>query len=120
VRVVGMCTSERTVPGKTTGETRYFIGSAPLSAAAFAALTRNHWRIENNLHWQLDVTFREDANRVSGRRAAENLALLRRLALSLLKREPSKLSLACKRLRAALSPAFLENVLRSDNKVEKV
>lgn len=120
VRAIGMCTSERTAGGKTTGDTRYFISSAPLAGETFAALTRNHWRIENNLHWQLDVTFREDANRVSGRRAAENLALVRRLALSLLKREPSKLSLACKRLRAALSPTFLESVLRSDNKVEKV
>jgi predicted transposase YbfD/YdcC len=120
LRAVGMCLSERTVNGQTTGEARYFIGSAALSAEAFAALTRNHWRIENNLHWQLDVTFREDANRVSGRRAAENLALLRRLALSLLKREPTKLSLACKRLRAALSPEFLEKLLRPDNKPAKV
>jgi predicted transposase YbfD/YdcC len=120
VRAVGLCTSERTARGVTTGETRYFIASAPLSAAAFAALTRNHWRIENNLHWQLDVTFREDANRVTGRRAAENLALVRRFALSLLKREPTKLSLACKRLRAALSTDFLETVLRPDHKAEKV
>jgi predicted transposase YbfD/YdcC len=120
LRAIGMCVSQRIVNGTTTGEARYFIGSAALSAEAFAALARNHWRIENNLHWQLDVTFREDANRVSGRRAGENLALLRRLALGLLKRDPTKMSLAGKRLRAALSPEFLEKLLRSDNKLEKL
>src|SRR5215813_14031589 len=63
---------------------------------------RNHWRIENSLHWQLDVTFVEDANRVQQRNQAENLALLRRLALSLLKRHPGKGSVATKRYEAAL------------------
>ena len=72
---------------------------------------RGHWGIENNLHWQLDVTFGEDANRVQRRHGAENLALLRRLALSLLKRHRSKASMACKRLAAALDTAFLEEIL---------
>jgi hypothetical protein len=62
-------------------------------------LGRHHARgIENNLHWQLDVTFREDSNREQGRNAASNLALVRKLALTLLKRHPVKESIACKRL----------------------
>jgi Transposase DDE domain len=63
---------------------------------------RNHWRIENSLHWQLDVTFQEDRNRVTKRNAAENLALLRRLTLSLLKAHRDKLSIAKNRFAAAL------------------
>jgi predicted transposase YbfD/YdcC len=120
LHTIGMCASERTVAGKTSSETRYFISNEPLSAAAFAVATRDHWGIENTLHWQLDVTFREDENRVSRRHGAENLALLRRLALSLLKQEGSKQSLACKRLRAALSTRFLEKVLHAADNLGEV
>jgi predicted transposase YbfD/YdcC len=117
LRAVGMSVTERTVGKTTTAETRYFILSRPVRASALAGLTRAHWSIENNLHWQLDVTFAEDCNRVSGRMAAENLGLLRRLALSLLKRESSKLSLACKRIRAGINTDYLETVLRVGNKL---
>jgi hypothetical protein len=75
---------------------------------------RGHWGIENNLHWQLDVSFGEDKNRVSKRHEAENLALLRRLTLTLLKQHPDKRSIACKRLAAAFNTAFLEEVLGGD------
>lgn len=113
LRVIGMCVSERTVMGKeTTTETRYFIGSRKASAKVYGRALRNHWGIENNLHWQLDVSFREDNNRVSKRHEAENLALLRKLAMTLLKRHPDKRSIACKRLAAALNPDFLQEVLR--------
>jgi len=116
----GMCVSEREVGGKMGEEVRFFVSSAAISAVEFAALVRNHWRVENNLHWQLDVTFREDENRVGDRNAAENLALLRRLALGLLKQEPTKQSIACKRLRAALNPQYLEKVLHSADRLGKV
>ncbi len=117
---VGMCISEREVDGKSVGETRYFISSGKWGAKEFGELVRNHWRVENHLHWQLDVTFREDENRVGERNAAENLALLRKLALGLLKQEPTKLSMACKRLRAAMSTPFLEKVLHSADNLGKV
>lgn len=117
---VGMSVSEREVGGKKSEEVRYFISSAKLTAEEFAKRTRGHWGVENNLHWQLDVTFREDENRVSERNAAENLGLLRRVALSLLKQEPSRQSMACKRLRAALSTEFLETVLKSADNLGKV
>lgn len=63
------------------------------------------------MHWQLDVSFAEDGNRVTNRNEAENLSLLRRLALMLLKRHPSDLSIAGKQWKAALNPQFLEEVL---------
>jgi predicted transposase YbfD/YdcC len=117
--VIGMCYSERTAAGETTSEARYFIGSKKASARFYATGLRNHWGIEDSLHWQLDVTFAEDANRVTRRNGAENLALLRRLTLSLLKAHPEKLSIAKKRFAAALDTAFLEEILRGDGILEK-
>jgi predicted transposase YbfD/YdcC len=116
---IGMCTSERTVQGVHSEEVRYFIGSRKASARVYGKALRNHWGIENSLHWQLDVTFDEDSNRVSKRTAAENLASLRRLALSLLQANPAKLSIAKKRFAAALDPDFLEEILRGDGILEK-
>jgi predicted transposase YbfD/YdcC len=114
LKTIGMCYSERTARGQTTAEVRYFIASKKASARSFGAVLRNHWRIENSLHWQLDITFGEDGNRVQRRNGAENLALLRRLTLSLLKPHPAKLSIAKKRFAAALDPDFLEEILRGD------
>ena len=109
--VVGTCYSERTVGGKTSDELRFFIGSRDAGAKAYGQALRAHWGIENNLHWQLDVTFREDANRVQQRNAAQNLALLRKVALSLLQRHPRKASIANKRLEAAYDTNFLDEIL---------
>jgi predicted transposase YbfD/YdcC len=117
---IGFCYSERTEGGKTSDEIRYFIGSKKASAKVYGNALRNHWGIENQLHWQLDVTFDEDGNRVSKRHGAENLALVRRLAVSLLKQHPDKRSVACKRLLAALDPVFLEEVLRGESNLGKV
>jgi len=116
---IGMCYSERTVKGETTTEVRYFIGDKKAGARYYARGLRNHWGIENNLHWQLDVTFGEDGNRVQKRHAAENLALLRRLTLSLLKAHPSTDSVARKRFAAALDTTVLEEILRADGILEK-
>jgi predicted transposase YbfD/YdcC len=116
---IGMCYSERTVAGKATEEVRYFIGSKKASARNYGLGLRNHWGIENSLHWQLDVNFHEDRNRVTRRHAAENLALVRRLTLSLLQAHPAKLSIAKKRFAAALDPDFLDEILRGDGMLEK-
>jgi predicted transposase YbfD/YdcC len=116
---IGLCYSERTIHGVSSEEVRYFIGSKRASAKVYGKALRNHWGIENSLHWQLDVTFDEDHNRVSKRTAAENLALLRRLTLSLLQAHPAKLSIAKKRFAAALDPDFLEEILRGDGILEK-
>jgi predicted transposase YbfD/YdcC len=116
-----MCASERTVNGKTSEEVRYFIGSAPkASARQYGEVLRHHWGIENGLHWQLDVTFREDDNRVQRRNGATNLALLRRMTLSMLRQHPGKGSIACKRLAVALDTSFLEEILRSNQILGKL
>jgi predicted transposase YbfD/YdcC len=116
---IGMCYSQRTIQGVSTEELRYFIGSKKASAQVYGNALRNHWGIENSLHWQLDVTMDEDRNRVTKRNAAENLALLRRLTLSLLQAHPAKLSIAKKRFAAALDPDFLEELLRGDGILKK-
>lgn len=117
LHVVGICVRERQVgDAEPTMEANYFIGSKIMSAKSYGKVLRNHWGIENSLHWQLDVSFDEDQNRVTKRNAAENLSLLRKLALMLLKRNPSKLSIAGKQWQAALNPQFLEEVLAANAK----
>jgi predicted transposase YbfD/YdcC len=113
LKVIGMCLNDRFVEGKWTQEVRYFIGSRVADAKTYGEGLRGHWVIENGLHWQLDVTFAEDANRVQNRNAAANLAAMRKIALGLLKRHPSKASIRVKRFSAALDTAFLEEVLRA-------
>jgi predicted transposase YbfD/YdcC len=109
---IGLCIHEREQDGKMSIEDHYFIGSRKMGAKAYAEALRGHWGIENNLHWQLDVTFSEDANQMADRNAAQNLAAIRRQALALLKRHPAKLSMDKKRYRATLSEAFLEEILQ--------
>lgn len=112
LKVIGMCIREREVAGQKSEEAHYFIGSRVMSARKYEVALRGHWGIENILHWHLDVTFDEDGNRVQRRHGAENLALVRRLALGLLRQHPAKESIACKRLMAAVDPVFLEEILR--------
>jgi predicted transposase YbfD/YdcC len=119
LRAMGMCYSERTVQGGTSTEVRYFIGSKKASARYYGRALRNHWGIENNLHWQLDVSFGEDRDRTQERNTAENIALLRRVALTLLKRHPSKDSLVSKRKQAGWDCDFLEEILRGSANPEK-
>jgi predicted transposase YbfD/YdcC len=120
LKVVGFCHSIRTVNGRTTAETRHFIGSRRASARVYGQALRGHWRIENSLHWQLDVTLGEDACRVGPGAAAENLGQLRRFAVGLLKQHPSKQSVACKQVNAMLDTAFLEEILSVSAKMVKV
>jgi predicted transposase YbfD/YdcC len=118
--IVGMCGSERTVNGKTSTEVRYFIGSKQMSARKYGNVLRGHWGIENNLHWQLDISFGEDESRIQDRNSAEHFGLLRKMALGLLKRNPAKKSIARKRKAAALDTDYLEEVLAGAVNVEKV
>jgi len=120
LKVIGLCTRERVVNGKWSEEIGYFIGSRVMSAKQYGEALRDHWGIENNLHWQLDITFDEDANRVQRRHGAENLSLVRRLAVGLLKRHPAVESMACKRLAAAYDTDFLEEILLAGYNLEKV
>ncbi|WP_411354729.1 ISAs1 family transposase [Xenorhabdus khoisanae] len=94
-------------------EYHYYISSAPLTEENFAQAVRRHWRIENNLHWVLDATFHEDDCQIYRENAAENIAILRRIALNILKQEGSKLSIRKKRMRAWMKTQFLEQVLQA-------
>jgi len=120
LKTVGMCCSERTAKGKTTAEVRYFIGSRKMGVREYAKALRGHWGIENNLHWQLDISFGEDDSRIQQRCAAGNFALLRKMALCLLKHNSRKDSVARKRKAAALDTAFLGDILAGATKLEKV
>jgi predicted transposase YbfD/YdcC len=110
--VIGMCQSIRKEgASESTFHVRYFIGSKRAKARYYAQRMRGHWRVENNLHWQLDVTFREDDGRVRQRTAATNFAVLRRLALNLAQHEDTEMSIAKKRFAAALDTDYLEKML---------
>jgi predicted transposase YbfD/YdcC len=94
--------------GKVTAEIRHYLSSARLPPEALAAAIRNHWRVENGLHWILDVVFREDASRVRERNAARNLALLRKVALNLARADTTlKASLKGKRKYAGWDDTFM-------------
>jgi predicted transposase YbfD/YdcC len=101
----------RCVADKQSEEWHYYISSADCDARDLAEAVRGHWSIENNLHWVLDVVFREDQCRTQDANAASNLALLRKIALSLLKRVPGKESTFDKRLHAAWDDTYLEKTL---------
>lgn len=120
LKVVGMCCRSRLVDGVETTEAHYFIGSRKMGARKYGEVLRNHWSIENNLHWQLDVSFDEDRSRIVDRATAENFATLRKLALMLLKRNSAPLSIARKRMKAALDPDFLAELLTSADKIHKL
>jgi predicted transposase YbfD/YdcC len=97
--------------GVGSTEVSYFLSSLRPNARRIGSAIRGHWSIENGLHWVLDVVFREDARRVYDRTAAENVALLNRLALSLLRGDPSKSSMKVKRKRAGWSLPYLAQLL---------
>ena len=94
-------------------EWRYYISSRVLDAAQFSREIQAHWQIENGCHWVLDVVFDEDASRVRRDHGAENMALLRRMSLNLIKQDKaSKGSIKVKRKRAAWSTDYLEHLLQ--------
>jgi predicted transposase YbfD/YdcC len=110
---VGMVQRERRVGSTTSRQTRYFLSSLPGDVARFAEAVREHWGIENTVHWVLDMAFREDESRIRQGHAAENLAILRRMALNLLRHEASaKVGVKAKRLKAAWDDDYLLRVLR--------
>jgi predicted transposase YbfD/YdcC len=114
VAAVVLVGSKREVKGVNASSARYYLTSRRGTAQELGAYIRRHWAVENELHWCLDVSFHEDANRVASGHAGTNLGLVRRVALSLVKQAPGKDYGPAKRLKAALDEKFLEQVLQGN------
>lgn len=109
---IAMVRSERQIGEQTTVTQRYFISSLQSDAKLLLYAVRAHWGIENKVHWVLDIAFREDDCRIRKGNGAENFAVLRHIALNLLRRETSaKRSIKGKRMKAALDEKYLLKVL---------
>ena len=112
LKAIGIVISNTQRGGKDCNEVRYYILSKYLSGLRFAQAVRGHWGIENQLHWQLDVTFQEDQCRLRKGHADVNFSSLRRTALSMLHHEPTaKVGIKNKRLTAGWDESYLEKVL---------
>lgn len=112
LNVIGMVQSIREHNGRTSSEYRYYIGSIGSDARRFATAVRGHWGVENDLHWSLDIAFREDESRIRERHAAENFTVLRHLALSRLKNEKTlKRGIKTKRLKAGWDENYRARLL---------
>ena len=116
LKTVGMVESQRhTNQGKST-ERRFYISSLEPDAEVFGRAVRKHWRIENSLHWVLDIAFREDDSRVRKDHAPENLAIMRHLALNLIRQDNTKKGgIKTKRLVAGWDHNYLLHLLGGAN-----
>jgi predicted transposase YbfD/YdcC len=115
LKAMAMCRATRTVNGQTSVEDRYFItSSAHRSVEKIAKAIRAHWKVENCLHWVLDIAFDEDQCRIRIGYAAENSATMRRLTINALKTNKTKKGgIKSKRLQAAGSNDYLTEILGS-------
>jgi predicted transposase YbfD/YdcC len=103
LRTVAQIRATRDIRGKTEEQARYFISSLPCNATQIAHAIRTHWGVENSLHWRLDVVFNEDKSRIRKDHATENMALIRRMAVNLIKpRLPAKTSVKQARRRMGI------------------
>ncbi|MDF1677986.1 MAG: ISAs1 family transposase, partial [Legionellaceae bacterium] len=104
--------SSREINNVKTCETRYYVSSLEADAGKISHAVRCHWQVENALHWVMDVTFKEDESRIRRGLAAENMSVMRHLALKLIKKEPeSDFSIPRKRRKAGLYDEYREKVL---------
>ena len=104
--------------GKESEETRYYISSCKEGAQKLLQSVRGHWQVENNLHWTLDVTFREDESRARAGYSAENFSMLRQFALNLVKKESSKKAIRRKQNIAGWDESFLLKILIGSGKLD--
>jgi predicted transposase YbfD/YdcC len=108
---IGKVTRIRETAAKTTTETAYYLLSSALSAERFNDVVRQHWGVENRLHWRLDVVMNEDQDRTRMDNGPQNLAVLRHMALNLMQKDGSKEALRGKFQRAGWDNAYLSRLL---------
>lgn len=111
LKSIGVVESRRHIDGVTSSERRYYIASIAANADIFSKAVREHWSIENNLHWTLDVSFGDDAAKTYAGDAAENLGIVRRIAYNLVKQDKKKASIKGKRLIAGWDNGYLMHLL---------
>jgi len=116
LKSIGMVESERIINGSISTEQRYYLLSFETDVLRFSKSVRNHWSIENQLHWILDVGFDEDASQACRGYTAENLAVIRHIGLNLLSRDKkSKVGVKTKRLKAGWNNNYLKAILEALN-----
>ena len=112
IAVVAKLETRTQLSDRCRRETRFFIASRPMSAKDLVQAVRAHWRIENSLHWVLDVTFREDLSRLRKGHGAKNMALVRHFALNLVRQIDDRRSIKLRRKRADRNPDYLAEILQ--------
>jgi len=110
IKSFGMITLERVVDGELVREDRYFISSLNADANLFLKTAREHWGVENGLHWRLDVDFQEDASR-KRKNAATNFSVVNKMAIAILNADKKKEPMRRKRQRASLSDDYLRQLI---------
>jgi len=112
--MIGMVETRVEQRGAVARERRYYLSSAKLDAKTFAAAVRGHWGVENRLHWVLDVVFHDDLARLRTANGPQNMAVVKHMAMNLVRNPKDKHSLKVRRKLANLSPDYLENLIKQN------
>jgi predicted transposase YbfD/YdcC len=113
--MIAMVETEVERNAKIEREKRYYLSSAPLDAKTFARAVRNHWHVENRLHWVLDVIFHDDLARLRSGYGPENMAVVKHMAMNLVRKPKDRHSLKVRRKLANLNHDYLESLLRQNS-----
>ncbi len=111
IKTIGAAIRVYEQDGKEKSDVRYYLSSLRRNGQLFANSVRNHWSIENTLHWSLDMTYREDESRIRERTCAQNMSWIRRITLSLIKQHPGKESYIMKRRMAGWNVDYMMQIL---------
>lgn len=110
--MIAMVESRTERAGKIEHERRFYLSSTTLDAKTFAAAVRAHWGIENRLHWVLDVVFHDDLARLRTGYGPQNMAVIKHMAMNMLRAANDKHSLKVRRKKANLNQDYLETLIR--------